>query len=120
MALLRTTLGRYRVLAWVVGVGLVILCCVGVPLRYLAGQSAVVAVVGPLHGFLYIVYLLATLDLAVRYRLPLWRLLVTALAGTVPFASFVVERWTSRDLAGQAPQPLPFAARRPATRRPPA
>lgn len=101
--LLRTPLGRYRLIAWVVGVGLVVLVCIGVPLRYLAGFHGVVAVVGPLHGFLYIVYLLVVLDLTARYRLALWRAVVVAAAGTIPFASFFAERWMSRQLAGREP-----------------
>jgi integral membrane protein len=100
----RSPLLRYQVMAWIVGTGLVILCCVGVPLRYLAGHPGVVQVVGPLHGFLYIVYLLVALDMAVRYRLHPVRTGIVLLAGTVPFASFVVERWTTRHLRGREPQ----------------
>jgi len=63
-------LARYRVMAMVVGTGLAVLCFVGVPLQ-LAGDNkwpwtAVVEIVGPLHGFLYITYLIVCLDLAGR------------------------------------------------------
>lgn len=82
---------RYRFIAYVVGVGLIILVLIGVPLRYGAGIDGVVAVVGPLHGVLYIVYLLLTLDLARRVRLnPIVTVLAMA-AGTIPFLSFVAE-----------------------------
>jgi integral membrane protein len=91
-------LTRYRVLANVVGVALLVLVLVGVPLKYLAHESAVVAVVGPTHGFLYIVYLLTALDLAVRTRLPVLLTLVMLLAGTVPFLSFIIERIVTRRL----------------------
>src|ERR1035438_10496023 len=52
----KSTLVRYRVMAYVVGVGLLVLVLVGVPLQYAAGKPAVVQVVGPVHGFLYLVY----------------------------------------------------------------
>jgi integral membrane protein len=94
---------RYRVIAWVVGVGLVILVLVGVPLKYAADQDAVVAVVGPVHGFLYIGYLLATLDLAVRGRWPVRRTVLVMLAGTVPFLSFVAERVVTRLVRAGSP-----------------
>jgi len=87
-------LKRYRIMAYVVGVGLVILVCIGVPLKYLANIDAVVAVVGPLHGFLYIVYLLTVLDLATRLRWHLVRIILVMAAGTIPFLSFVGERKT--------------------------
>jgi integral membrane protein len=94
---LKDPLLRYRILAWVVGVGLVILVFIGVPLRYLGHNKSVVAVVGPLHGFLYIVYLLVAFDLAVRRRWPIWKAILVLGAGTVPLLSFVVERWVTRN-----------------------
>lgn len=98
---------RYRAIAWVVGVGLIVLVLIGVPLKYAADQTAVVAVVGPVHGFLYIGYLLATLDLAVRGRWPLGRTLLVMLAGTVPFLSFVAERVVTRLVRAAAPAAAP-------------
>lgn len=95
-------LTRYRIMAYVVGVGLLILVVVAVPLKYLADKSALVAVVGPIHGFLYVVYLLTALDLAVRCRWPLGRTALVLLAGTVPFLSFVAERWVTREVRATA------------------
>ncbi len=83
---------RFRIIAYVVGVGLLVLVFIGVPLNHLAHSETVVAVVGPVHGFLYIVYLAAVLDLAFRCRWPMLRTLLVMLAGTIPFLSFVAER----------------------------
>ena len=83
---------RYRVLAYAVGIGLAILVVVGMPLRYLAGEPGVVRVVGPIHGFLYIVYLVAAADLVRRARWPVSEMLGIVLAGLVPFLAFVMER----------------------------
>ena len=94
--MMRSPLTRYRVIAIVVGIGLIVLVCIGVPLKYVAGVSTVVAVVGPIHGVLYILYVLATLDLAIRRRWSLLRTLLVALAGTIPFMSFVAERNVTR------------------------
>jgi integral membrane protein len=102
---LRSALTRYRVMAWVVGVVLLILAGVAMPLKYLADLPQAVAVVGPIHGFLYMVYLVVTFDLALRMRWPLTRTVLLLLAGTVPVLSFVAERWvTARVRAtGQVP-----------------
>lgn len=91
-------LTRYRVIAYVVGVGLVVLVCVGVPLKYLADNASVVAVVGPAHGFLYIVYLLAVADLSLRVRWNPVKTVLVMLAGTIPFLSFVAERLVTREV----------------------
>ncbi len=89
-------LRRYRVMAYVVGVMLIILVCIGVPLQYAASQPGVVKVVGPLHGFLYIIYLVAAFDLMRRARLSLWQLVAMVAAGLVPGLAFVVERVVTR------------------------
>lgn len=88
---------RYRVIAWIVGVLLIVLFCIGIPLQYAAGHNQVDAIVGVAHGVVfYPLYLLLTFDLARRVRMPPLRLLLTLLAGTVPFVSFVAERATTR------------------------
>ncbi len=98
---------RYRVMAWVVGVGLLVLVLVAMPLKYFADAPLLVAIVGPIHGFLYMGYLALTADLGVKSRWPVVRLLLVALAGTIPFLSFVAERKVTAPLrdAEQAPTP---------------
>ncbi len=94
---MRASLLFYRTLAYVVGVGLIVLVLVGVPLKYLADSAGVVAVVGPLHGFLYMVYLVATVNLAFRARWSPVKTVLVMLAGTIPFVSFVAERKVTAD-----------------------
>jgi len=94
----KRTLARYRAMAYVVGVRLLVLVLVGVPLQYAAGKPALVQVVGPIHGFLYIVYLLSVADLVRRFRMSLGQVVALVAAGFVPFLAFVVERLTTRRL----------------------
>ncbi|WP_020575849.1 DUF3817 domain-containing protein [Actinopolymorpha alba] len=89
---LRGRLTRYRVIAYVVGVFLLVLVLVAMPLKYAAQNAGLVAVVGPLHGFLYMLYLVLAADLALRARWSLRGTLLVLVAGTVPFLSFVAER----------------------------
>jgi integral membrane protein len=103
-------LTRYRVMAYVVGVWLILLVLVAVPLKYLADSPTMVQVVGPIHGFLYMAYLVTALDLAFRARWSAVRTVLVMLAGTIPFLSFVAERKVSRELAGGPP---PVATSRP-------
>ena len=98
---------RYRIMAYTVGVGLMILVFIGVPLQYAAHSPGVVKVVGPIHGALYIVYLLAALDLARRARFGLLQLVAMVAAGFVPFVAFLVERQVVHRLAAQAAASLP-------------
>ncbi len=84
-------IARYRIMAFVVGIGLLILVFVGVPLQYGAGKPQVEEVVGTLHGFLYIVYLLCAVDLARRARFTLLQLAAMIGAGFLPFLAFIIE-----------------------------
>jgi integral membrane protein len=97
---------RYRVLAWIVGVLLIVLVCIGVPLKYAADIPEISKWVGFVHGvFFYPLYLIVTLDLARRVHMPPLRTLLTMVAGTVPGLSFVAERATTRWVQQQQAMP---------------
>ena len=90
------TLLAYRTIAWIVGVLLIVLVCIGVPLKYAADSPGIAKWVGFVHGvFVYPLYLVVTGVLALRVRMPLQRAVLTMLAGTIPFVSFVAERKTT-------------------------
>jgi integral membrane protein len=93
---------RYRTMAYLVGVGLLVLVCVGVPLQYAAGKPAVAEIVGPIHGFLYLVYLVTAYDLWRRERWSILRILAMVAAGFVPGLAFVVERAMTRRFSAEA------------------
>jgi integral membrane protein len=101
----RNALLRYRVMAYVVGVLLVVLICIGMPLKYLSDNQYLMAigsrintVLGIAHGWLYMLLIVTAIDLGRRVAWTWKRLLVIALAGTVPFLSFVAERSATRDV----------------------
>jgi integral membrane protein len=87
---------RYRVMAYITGTVLIVLCFVGIPLQVAAGNDVVVNDVGTLHGILYLIYLIVAYQLARRLRLPIGPTLLMLLAGTIPVLTFVVERWVNR------------------------
>jgi len=87
---------RYRVMAYVTGVGLIVLCFVGLPLQFAAHNTAVADYVGTAHGYLYLVYLIVAYLLCRKLRLPVGPMLLVLLAGTIPVLTFVVERWMHR------------------------
>lgn len=95
---MRSALIRYRVMAYVVGVLLIVLMCIGMPLKYFWGDDRVVSVVGVAHGWLYMLLLITAVDLGRRAKWTWKRLLAIALAGTVPFLSFVAERSATKDV----------------------
>jgi integral membrane protein len=108
----RSAFARYRVMAVVTGVWLLLLCTELV-LKYVvqlngAGpDGSPRAVLGSwvaiAHGWIYVIYLVTVVDLWTRMRWSLSRVAGMVVAGVVPFLSFVVEhraaRWFARSVA---------------------
>lgn len=86
---------RYRVAAFVVGWGLLILVAAMV-LKYVFDMGTAVAVWGPIHGALFVVYVIIAFDLAYKDRWSPLGTLWVLVAGTIPFVSFVAERQVQR------------------------
>lgn len=88
-------LARYRIAAFIVGYALIVLC-IAIVLRYVFGIDEAVAIWGPIHGVLYIGYVLLAFDLAYKDRWSLVGTLGVLLAGVIPGVSFVAERIVHR------------------------
>ncbi|GAA4865660.1 DUF3817 domain-containing protein [Saccharopolyspora rosea] len=96
-------LNFYRIMAYVTAV-LLILLCLAMVFKYgtpagsaeqLAGNTWTTRI-GIAHGWLYMVYLLVALKLTMALRVPLGRMLLVLLAGTIPTGAFFAERKVTR------------------------
>ncbi|MEV0307672.1 DUF3817 domain-containing protein [Nonomuraea fuscirosea] len=88
---MESALKPFRALAYVVGVMLLVLC-VGMVLRYGFDQPAMSKIIAPIHGGLYMIYLITVMNLGMKARWAWPYMLGVMLGGTVPFLSFYVER----------------------------
>ena len=107
---MNSALTRYRVLAYATGVFLLLLtvhvivqfgqarsdniaftAATGLG-RWLPGGETWIPVT---HGYLYLAYVIVAVDLWFRTRLQAPKMVLVVLAGTIPFMSFVAERWVS-------------------------
>ncbi len=98
-------------MAWVTGVLLLVLVFVAVPMKYVGDDPRLVHIVGVMHGWLYMAYLVAAFLVAYQLRWPLRRMILLLLAGTIPFASFYAERRVVRDVKPNEVQPARLADR---------
>ncbi|NEB06057.1 DUF3817 domain-containing protein [Streptomyces sp. SID13726] len=108
----KSVLTRYRVMAYVTGV-LLVLLTLGVIAKYLLkmdGADSFTTAIGIAHGWLYVVYLVVAFDLGAKAKWPVKKQLWVLLAGTVPTAAFFVERRISHELENKivdsAPAPV--------------
>ncbi|GAA2588218.1 DUF3817 domain-containing protein [Actinomadura fulvescens] len=94
---MEAAINRYRLLALVVGVMLLLVVFVGMPIRYIGGNGTPSAIISPIHGALYIVYLAIAYDLWRKAGWPLKQMAVMVSAGLVPFLAFFIERKIVRE-----------------------
>lgn len=94
---LSSPLVRYRIMAWIVGTMLIAVFVCLIP-----SINRVDAVLGPIHGILYIIYLVTVVNMLIAYRVGPWYFVGMVVAGWCPFVSFAVERMITRRLKGQA------------------
>jgi integral membrane protein len=94
----RAALIRYRVMAYTVGVLLVLLMLFAVPMKYFGHDDRWVTWFGVPHGWLYMLLILTAIDLGRRVKWSIRNVIGIALAGTVPFLSFVAEYLARKDV----------------------
>jgi len=90
---LNSNIGRLRALAFLEGISLLILVFIGVPMKYILDLPNVVKVIGPIHGMLFIGYVLITISVAGDFS---WKFFSTTLkvlvASFIPFGTFYIDR----------------------------
>jgi integral membrane protein len=89
---------RYRVMAFVVGTMLMLLFVIVLCQWAGLGLKIEEKIVAPLHGYLYLAYLVTAADLARRTGWRLGRVVLVVLAGFVPTMAFFVERYIYRQI----------------------
>ncbi len=101
-----TWLIGYRITAYATGVMLIVLT-VSMVLRYGFADERLVWS-GPVHGFLYMGYLVCTVLLGTSVRWRPGRMVLVALAGTIPLMSFVAERSVTREVRAKLVNPTSY------------
>ena len=132
---MNSTLTRYRVMATVVGVLLIVLCLIGVPLAnfdgsgmwgiftgtpnwFPAGSTAhdlgelITTYLGVAHGWLYMIFLITAFQLSRRAGWDLPFTIVTLVCGTIPVLSFWAEHRATARVRAEMAATAPTSSRR--------
>lgn len=122
-------LTRYRLMANIVGVLLIVILLIGLPLKYFTGGPMwglldstpawfaeggtannlgdwITHYLGVAHGWLYMIFLFAAFQLAMRCRWKIGFSAVTLLCGTIPIVSFWAERRALKAARAAFPEEL--------------
>ena len=100
VAAARKALGFFKVMAILVGIGLLVLC-LGMVLKYGYDKPGLSEFWDQKHGLLYMVYVFATANLGFKVGWSPGRMVAVMLAGVVPFLSFWAERKVAREVEAQ-------------------
>ncbi|MDF2455884.1 MAG: hypothetical protein K0R51_1877 [Cytophagaceae bacterium] len=92
LKILTTPLGRLRLLAFLEGISLILLLFVAVPIKYYAHNPAWVKAIGPIHGMLFLLFIVNTISFGVAqhwsFKKVTWKVL---LACIIPFGTFYID-----------------------------
>ncbi len=92
MQLLKTALGRLRVVGFLEGWSFLILLGIAMPLKYIWELPQAVQVVGMLHGVLFVAYGMLVIQVKIEHSWPFKKMLLALLASIVPFGPFVADK----------------------------
>ncbi len=92
--LIKTNLGRFRMLAFAEGVSFLIILFITMPLKYVFDNPMPNKIFGMAHGLLFVLYLLWAVQLKIEEGWSIKKLALAILASIVPFGTF----WADKQL----------------------
>jgi integral membrane protein len=91
--LIKTPIGRLRLVGYLEGVSLLALLFVAMPIKYWGGNPGVVKAIGPIHGLLFLWFIVNTISVGVEqhwsFKHTTWKVLVACI---IPFGTFYIDR----------------------------
>ncbi|MDO1445155.1 DUF3817 domain-containing protein [Rhodocytophaga aerolata] len=86
--LLKTQLGRLRIIGFTEGISYLLLLGIAMPLKYLYQLPQMVRVTGMIHGVLFVLYVLYVILVAIELRWSFRKAILAFLASLIPFGTF--------------------------------
>lgn len=89
---------RLRLIGLTEGISFLVLVLIAVPLKRIGGHPEAVQVVGPIHGLLFLLYVLTVIQAKTEYNWPLGKTLLALLASVIPGGTFYADHKIFRHL----------------------
>ena len=90
--MLKTPIGRLRLIGMIEGLSFLVLLFFAMPQKYLYGDPSWVKVTGQAHGLLWVLFCFALVDAKSSCNWTIKQALVPFIASMLPFGPFVVDR----------------------------
>ena len=88
----RNALGRFRFMGILEGSSLVILLFIAMPLKYWFGMSNAVTIVGTIHGYIFLAYIVAVVYAMIVVKWPFRFTIGAVLSAFIPFGNFILDK----------------------------
>lgn len=98
MNLLKSHTGRLRVIAFLEGCSLLLLVFVAMPIKYLLKIPDATQAIGLIHGILFIMFIAATIAIAILQKWTMNRVLMVMASSVLPFGTFYIDKKILRKL----------------------
>lgn len=90
--MIKKPLKRFRFMGLLEGSSLLILVFLAMPLKYFFGLPEAVAVVGAIHGFLFVTYCLAIAYMTFVVKWPFLYSVIAVIVAFIPFGNLIFDR----------------------------
>ncbi len=90
LELLKTQIGRFRIIAFTEGVSFLLILFVTMPLKYVWDMPEPNKIIGMAHGLLFILYVMSVFQLKVNYIWQKRKMMLALLGSIIPFGTFYV------------------------------
>ena len=88
----KNAIGRFRVIAISEGISFLVLLFIAMPLKYFADSPQWVLIIGWIHGFLFITYMLCGLQVKIKHNWSISKTLIAVIASVIPFGPFILDK----------------------------
>lgn len=89
--MLKTSLGRLRLIAFMEGISFLLLLFIAMPLKYIAKMPEPNMFIGTAHGILFVLYVLFLIQVAIEYSWNWKQASFGFVASVVPFGTFYAD-----------------------------
>ena len=96
--LLKSHVGRLRVIAFLEGWSLLLLLFIAVPVKYILGIPEATQAIGLIHGLLFVLFIFATIFISIVQKWNLGRVIMVMASSVLPFGTFYIDRKILRKL----------------------
>jgi integral membrane protein len=94
LSLLKSSLGRLRIIAFLEGISYLVLLGIAMPLKYFGDNPQPVRIVGMAHGVLFVLFLLLLIQVTIERNWSFKKAVLGFISSLIPFGTFYADiKW---------------------------